>query len=122
MARQPGRPKQVGALTHEQARRRNIPTAEMESFFLREEDRDPREPVHYARSRPLAEGATMDRDPDLDPQIIWNGVRIRLSKAQLEQLAETGEVEIGDAQLVWRGKDRQDWSDLIVQVPPLYIQ
>src|SRR6516165_2570736 len=27
-----------------------------------------------------------------------------------------------DPQLVWRGKDEQDWSDLIVQVPPLYIQ
>ena len=27
-----------------------------------------------------------------------------------------------DPQLVWRGKDTQDWSDLIVQAPPLYIQ
>jgi adenine-specific DNA-methyltransferase len=27
-----------------------------------------------------------------------------------------------DPQLVWRGKDQQDWSDLIVQAPPLYIQ
>ncbi|TAH48261.1 MAG: site-specific DNA-methyltransferase, partial [Chloroflexota bacterium] len=27
-----------------------------------------------------------------------------------------------DPQLVWRGKDMQDWSDLIVQAPPLYIQ
>src|ERR1700758_2622185 len=27
-----------------------------------------------------------------------------------------------DQQLVWRGKDEQDWSDLIVQAPPLYIQ
>jgi adenine-specific DNA-methyltransferase len=27
-----------------------------------------------------------------------------------------------DPQLVWRGKDEQDWSDLIVQAPPLYIQ
>jgi adenine-specific DNA-methyltransferase len=27
-----------------------------------------------------------------------------------------------DPQLVWRGKDLQDWSDLVVQVPPLYIQ
>ena len=27
-----------------------------------------------------------------------------------------------DPQLVWRGKDVQDWSDLIVQAPPLYIQ
>ena len=27
-----------------------------------------------------------------------------------------------DPQLVWRGKDHQDWSDLVVQAPPLYIQ
>jgi adenine-specific DNA-methyltransferase len=27
-----------------------------------------------------------------------------------------------DPQLVWRGKDEQDWSDLIVPAPPLYIQ
>ena len=27
-----------------------------------------------------------------------------------------------DPQLVWRGKDEQDWSDLMVQAPPLYIQ
>jgi adenine-specific DNA-methyltransferase len=27
-----------------------------------------------------------------------------------------------DPQLVWRGKDEQDWSDLVVNAPPLYIQ
>jgi len=27
-----------------------------------------------------------------------------------------------DPQLMWRGKDEQDWSDLIVHAPPLYIQ
>jgi adenine-specific DNA-methyltransferase len=27
-----------------------------------------------------------------------------------------------DPQLFWRGKDEQDWSDLVVAVPPLYIQ
>ena len=27
-----------------------------------------------------------------------------------------------DPQLVWRGKDEQDWSDLVVQAPPLFIQ
>src|SRR5688572_19799647 len=27
-----------------------------------------------------------------------------------------------DPQLVWRGKDEQDWSDLVVHAPPLYIQ
>ena len=27
-----------------------------------------------------------------------------------------------DPQLVWRGKDEQNWSDLVVQAPPLFIQ
>ena len=27
-----------------------------------------------------------------------------------------------DPQLVWRGKDEQDWSDLVAQAPPLFIQ
>src|SRR4051812_21605275 len=27
-----------------------------------------------------------------------------------------------DPQLVWRGKDDQDWSDLVVHAPPLFIQ
>jgi adenine-specific DNA-methyltransferase len=27
-----------------------------------------------------------------------------------------------DPQLIWRGKDQQDWSDLMVNAPPLYIQ
>ena len=27
-----------------------------------------------------------------------------------------------DPQLVWRGTDEQDWSDLVVHAPPLYIQ
>jgi Superfamily I DNA and RNA helicases len=27
-----------------------------------------------------------------------------------------------DPQLVWRGKDVADWSDLVVEAPPLYIQ
>jgi adenine-specific DNA-methyltransferase len=27
-----------------------------------------------------------------------------------------------DPQLVWRGKDEQNWSDLVVSAPPLHIQ
>src|ERR1035438_9757031 len=27
-----------------------------------------------------------------------------------------------DPQLIWRGKDEKDWSDLVVPAPPLYIQ
>ena len=43
---------------------------------------------------------------------------------------ETSEVQVAyerrnrdlDPQLVWRGKDEQDWSDLVVNAPALYIQ
>ena len=115
------RPKQVGALRHD-AKRANIPTAEMQSFFQREEDHSPLPPEHHERRLPLAEGERRERDPDRDPQLLWSGMRITLNEAQRRQLAETGEIEIGEAQLVWRGKDTQDWSDLIVQTPPLYIQ
>jgi adenine-specific DNA-methyltransferase len=115
-------PKSIHTLTHDDATRKNIPTAEMESFFLRDEDSAPRPPTAYPRARPLGAGETRQRDGELDPQLIWNGAKIKITPAQMEQLATTGELELGDAQLVWRGKDRQDWSDLIVNVPPLYIQ
>lgn len=121
MARTPKGPKQVGTLNHPE-NRLNIPTAEMADLAAMQEEMSPLEPVAYPRARPLAEGEVRERDEDLDPQIVWNGARIRLTKDQVAQLAATGEVEIGDAQLVWRGKDRQDWSDLIVTAPPLYIQ
>ena len=115
-------PKFVVALRHDEATRRNIPTAELQSTAEYLEEMHPPQPAHYPRARPLAEGQKRERDEDLDPQIIWNGARITLTSAQIEQLVETGRVELGDAQLVWRGKDTQDWSDLIVQTPPLYIQ
>jgi adenine-specific DNA-methyltransferase len=78
MARKPTAAKSVETLTHDEARRKNIPTAEYQSV-LEKEQQDPRK-VRYPRNR------------DLDPQ------------------------------LVWRGKDEQDWSDLVVHAPPLYIQ
>ena len=71
--------KTVEALTHGEAKRRNIPTAEHQSVMKHEEQN----PLRVAYER---------RNRDLDPQ------------------------------LVWRGKDSQDWSDLVVQAPPLYIQ
>lgn len=71
--------KSVEALTHEEATRKNIPTAEYQSVMQKEEQ----SPVRVAYER---------RNRDLDPQ------------------------------LVWRGKDEQDWSDLVVHAPPLYIQ
>ena len=72
-------PKRVEALTHDEASRKNIPTAEYQAV-MEENERDPIQ-VTYRR-----------RNPDLDPQ------------------------------LVWRGKDLQDWTDLVVPAPPLFIQ
>jgi len=114
--------KQVEALTHAKAKRKNIPTAELQSAAQRAEELQPVEPVKYQRRYPLAQDEERPRDKDIDPQIVWNGVRIRLSKEQVQRLQEKGEIDIGNAQLVWRGKDSQDWSDLVVHAPPLYIQ
>jgi hypothetical protein len=63
--------KQVSTLTHEQAARKNIPTAEYQFVAERMEALDPVEPVHYPRATPLAEGEMRERDEDHDPQIIW---------------------------------------------------
>ena len=78
MAKKRGTRKAVETIMHDEAKRKNIPSAEHQSV-LRPDDAEPR-PVKYPRNT------------DLDPQ------------------------------LVWRGKDEQDWSDLVVYAPPLYIQ
>ncbi len=79
MARGKKKSIEVKTLTHDEAKRTNIPTAEFQSVMAEEE----KSPIRLAYER---------RNRDLDPQ------------------------------LVWRGKDEQDWSDLVVQAPPLYIQ
>jgi adenine-specific DNA-methyltransferase len=125
MARRPSSTeKSVETLTHDEAARLNVPTAEMASLFEQQEELHGEGPaeMRLARARPLAAGEARDRDADRDPQIVWNGVKITLTKAQVAELARSGTIEISDAQLVWRGKDRQDWSDLVVNAPPLYIQ
>ncbi|MBR8187008.1 site-specific DNA-methyltransferase [Burkholderia ambifaria] len=117
-----GAPKHVEALTHKEAKRKNIPTAELQSAAQRAEEIAPFKPVVYPRRFPLADGETRPRDPDLDPQLVWKGTRIRLTPDQLNKATETGYIDISDAELAWRGKDQQDWSDLVVNAPPLYIQ
>ncbi len=117
-----GTPKQVETLTHTEAKRKNIPTAELQSAAQRAEEIAPFKPVVYPRRHPLALGETRPRDPDLDPQLVWKGTRVRLTAEQVKKAAETGYIDISDAQLTWRGKDQQDWSDLVVNAPPLYIQ
>jgi adenine-specific DNA-methyltransferase len=79
MAKKQSAPKTVEAIKHDEATRKNIPTAEYQSVL----DKNEQNPILVAYDR---------RNKDLDPQ------------------------------LVWRGKDIKDWSDLVVQVPPLYIQ
>ncbi|MBN9070513.1 MAG: site-specific DNA-methyltransferase [Rhizobiales bacterium] len=117
-----GSTKQVETLTHTEAKRKNIPTAELQSAAQRAEEIAPFAPVIYPRRYPLAQGETRPRDGDLDPQLVWKGVRVRLTPEQIKKAAETGYIDISDAQLTWRGKDQQDWSDLVVNAPPLYIQ
>jgi hypothetical protein len=56
MARAPKGPKQVETLTHDEATRRNIPTAELQSTAEYLEERRPPQPAHYPRARPLAAG------------------------------------------------------------------
>ena len=116
------KPKQVEALEHDEAARKNIPPAELQALAQKVEETDPVEPVSYLRANPLAEGETRPRREGLDPQIVWSGGTLTLTDEQIEQLKETGQVEIGEAQLVWRGKDEQDWSDLVVHVPQIYLQ
>jgi len=90
MARKPKQKKQIEALVHDEATRKNIPTAEYQSV-VDEETQKPKE-VLYPRGGNGLEEEKAARNRDLDPQ------------------------------LVWRGKDEQDWSDLVVHAPPLYIQ
>ncbi|MBP6013146.1 MAG: site-specific DNA-methyltransferase [Alphaproteobacteria bacterium] len=116
------KPKQVEALTHAQAKRKNIPTAELQSAAQRAEELQPFKPVVYPRRSPLTQGETRPRDKDIDPQLVWKGARVRLTAEQITEAAAKGYIDISDAQLVWRGKDQQDWSDLVVHAPPLYIQ
>ena len=71
--------KTIATFKHDEATRKNIPTAEYQSVMQKNEQ----DPIRVAYER---------RNRDLDPQ------------------------------LVWRGKDEQDWSDLVVHAPPLYIQ
>ena len=90
MAKKPKTPLSVETLTHDEATRKNIPTAEYESVMHTAE----KSPVRLAYERGVAglDQEKQRRNRDLEPQ------------------------------LVWRGKDEQDWSDLVVHAPPLYIQ
>ena len=90
MAKSPKPSLTIETLTHDEATRKNIPTAEYQAVMRQDEQQPVR--VAYPRQAAGLEDEKRRRNPDLDPQLIW------------------------------RGKDRQDWSSLVVQAPPLYIQ
>ncbi|MFN0069702.1 MAG: DNA methyltransferase, partial [Limisphaerales bacterium] len=90
MAKKPSSAKSVETLRHDDAKRKNIPSAEHQSV-LEESQKTPKT-LRYPRHAAGLEEEKAARQRDLDPQ------------------------------LVWRGKDEQDWSDLVVHAPPLYIQ
>ena len=94
----------------------------MESFFRREEEISPLPPKRYPRARPLVDGETRTPAKPSQPELIWNGAKIAITDEQMKELAETGTLTLSGAHLVWRGKDRQGGTDLVVNVPPLYIQ
>ena len=115
--------KTIASLKHDE-KRLNNPTAELATLFEQqaEMDGDLARDLHVARDRPLAKGEKRPRDPDRDPQIVWSNAKVRLTQAQLQTLARGEQVDLSEAQLTWRGKDAKDWSDLVVNAPPLYIQ
>jgi adenine-specific DNA-methyltransferase len=115
------KPKNIDAYDHENSRL-NTPTAELSGIAEAMEATAPMKPASYKRAFPLAEGETRERNEDFDPQIIWDGAELKLTDEQIQQLIKTGRVELGHAQLTWRGKDTQDWSDLVVNIPPIYVQ
>ena len=82
--------KRVEALSHAAtAARRNIPTAEYQALAERQEESDPVKPVRFPRRYRLQKGEERPRDKEADPQLVWNGIRIRLTPAQMKKLTET---------------------------------
>lgn len=63
--------KQVETLIHEEARRKNIPTAEFQSVVQKEAN-DPLTAAYPRNAAGLDEEKT-NRNRDLDPQLVWRG-------------------------------------------------
>ena len=110
--------KQVESLRHESAKRRNIPTIELQSKAEGAEVINPVKSVAYDRLGLESSAEFLDRDQDVDPQIIWKGAKLRLTKEQINALMHSKAVELGEAQLVWHKKET---AKMEVKTPTLYI-
>jgi len=100
-------PLQVETLKHADDKRKNIPTAEFQSVVQREHQQTVQ--LRY----PRAGGAEAEAPAD---GTLPQGAPGPLAA---ERNARNRDL---DPQLVWRGKDQADWSNLVVNAPPLYIQ
>jgi adenine-specific DNA-methyltransferase len=77
---------------------------------------------HMARSREISVEALRHKDKRRNiPTAELEPVMEPADKTPIRLAYERRNRDL-DPQLVWRGKDEQDWSDLIAQAPPLYIQ
>jgi len=70
-AKKAGKPKSIASLNHEEATRKNIPSAEMQPV-ISDELKAPI-PVTYARGKDEFVEEEEHRNRDLDPQLIWQG-------------------------------------------------
>jgi len=70
-AKKAAKPKSIASLNHEEATRKNIPSAEMQPV-ISDELKAPI-PVTYARGKNEFVEEEENRNPDLDPQLIWQG-------------------------------------------------
>src|SRR3974390_2907743 len=55
------------------------------------------------------------------PTVEYESLMRQEEKSPIEVAYERRNRDL-DPQFVWRGKDDQDWSNLVVPAPPLYIQ
>jgi adenine-specific DNA-methyltransferase len=62
----------IETFTHGQARRWNIPTAELQSL-VREDEAAPKRAEYPRRYNPDEHPEMYARNPDLDPQLVWRG-------------------------------------------------
>lgn len=96
--------KSIEQITHTEAKRKNIPTVEHQSVMQHHEQAPVQVAYPRANRQWLGELCALHDAGKASPEF-----QQRLNRDL-------------DPQLIWRGKDQQDWSDLVVNAPPLYIQ
>lgn len=118
MKKTPKSTKELDSLKHKSAKRRNIPTIEYETKVMTAGIENTVDTVMYDRTGSNLVTEFRNREIDNDPQIIWRGSPLNLTKTQVDALIKGETVELSEAQLVWRNKESKK---LEVSAPTLYI-